>query len=90
MLHVHYKNWSNKESLKFRERIHSNIYGLRICLLPSQNMIFVKFLIQIIKQRTQFSYYTIKRVRLDNIDGFTSQIFDDYCMVTKIEENVHT
>lgn len=63
----------NKESLKFRERIQSNIYGLCICLLSSRNVIFVKNVIQIIKQRTQFSYYTIKRIRLDNIDGFTSQ-----------------
>ncbi|KAL7613548.1 uncharacterized protein LOC128132495 [Lactuca sativa] len=43
-------------------------------------MAFAKFLTQIIKLKTHFPDYTIKRVRLDNASEFTSQAFNDYCM----------
>ena len=56
-----------------------------ICLLSSRNVAFARFLAQIIKLRAQFLDYTIKRVILDNAGEFTSQAFNDYCMVTEIE-----
>jgi len=40
----------------------------------------VRFLHQIIRLRAQFFNYTIKKVKLDNADEFTSQAFNDYCM----------
>lgn len=66
-----------------------------VCLLSSRNVAFARFLTQIIKLRAQFPDYTIKRVRLDNAAEFTSQAFNDYCMVTGIEvehsvAHVHT
>ena len=66
-----------------------------VCLLSSRNMAFARFLTQIIKLRAQFSDYPIKRVRLDNAGEFTSQAFNDYCMVSGIEvehsvAHVHT
>ena len=51
-----------------------------ICLLSTHNVVFARFLTQIIRLRAQFSDYTIKKVRLDNVDEFTSQVFNDYCM----------
>ena len=50
-----------------------------VTLLSSRNMAFAKLLSQIIRLRTQFPDYTIKRIRLDNAGEFTSQTFDDYC-----------
>ncbi|WZZ32515.1 hypothetical protein YC2023_015916 [Brassica napus] len=66
-----------------------------VCLLSSRNVAFARFLTQIIKLRAQFPDYTIKKVRLDNAGEFTSQAFNDYCMVTGIEvehsvAHVHT
>ena len=66
-----------------------------VCLLSSRNMAFARFLSQIIKLRAQFPDYPIKRVRLDNAGEFTSQAFNDYCMVTGIDvehpvAHVHT
>ncbi|XP_056844750.1 retrovirus-related Pol polyprotein from transposon TNT 1-94 isoform X2 [Raphanus sativus] len=66
-----------------------------VCLLSSRNMAFARFLTQIIKLKAQFSDHPIKRVRLDNAGEFTSQAFNDYCMVSGIEvehsvAHVHT
>ncbi|WZZ32928.1 hypothetical protein YC2023_016329 [Brassica napus] len=60
-----------------------------ICLLSSRNLAFARFLSQIIKLRAQFPDYPIKRVRLDNAGEFTSQAFNDYCMVTGIDVEHH-
>jgi len=42
------------------------------------------FLTQIIRLRVKFLDYTIKKVRLDNADEFTSQAFNHYCMSIRI------
>ena len=46
-------------------------------------MAFVRFLTQIIRLRTQFLDYTIKKLKLD-AGEFTSQAFNDYCMLIGI------
>ncbi|GJS41015.1 disease resistance CC-NBS-LRR class family protein [Tanacetum coccineum] len=51
-----------------------------VSLLSTRNVPFAKFLAQIIKLRTHFPDYTVKRVRLDNAGEFTSHAFNDYCM----------
>ncbi|GJS56942.1 disease resistance CC-NBS-LRR class family protein [Tanacetum coccineum] len=51
-----------------------------VSLLSTRNVAFAKFLAQIIKLRTHFPDYTVKRVRLDNAGEFTSHAFNDYCM----------
>ena len=56
-----------------------------MCLFTTRNTIFVKFIAQIIKLRTQFSKYAIKKGRIDNAGKFTSQSFDDYCMSMGID-----
>ena len=66
-----------------------------VSLLTKRNTAFAKFIAQIIKLRTQFSEYAIKKVRLDNAGEFTSQAFDDYCMSMGIDvehpvPHVHT
>jgi len=35
--------------------------------------------------RAQFHDYKIRKIRLDNISEFTSQTFDDYCMIIGID-----
>ena len=62
-----------------------------IYLLSSQNL--ARLLAQIVKLRAQFSKYTIKIIRLDNVDTF--QAIDNYCMSIWISvehptANVHT
>ncbi|KAL4010522.1 hypothetical protein IC575_030019 [Cucumis melo] len=66
-----------------------------VCLLSSRNLAFARLLAQIIKLRAQFSDYTIKNIRLNNADEFTSQTFNNYCMSTGINiehpvAHVHT
>jgi len=56
---------------------------------------FARFLTQIIKLRAQFHDYQIEGVKLGNACKFTSQTFNDYCMVTRINvehtvSHVHT
>jgi len=68
---------------------------LHVCLLSTRNVVFARFLSQIIRLRAQFPDYTIKKVRLDNTGEFTSQAFNDYCMsigiaVEHLIAHVHT
>ena len=51
-----------------------------VCLLSSRDMVFAKFLAQMIKLRAQFPDYTIKKIRSDNVGEFTSESFNNYCM----------
>ena len=46
---------------------------------------FVKFIAKLIELRSQFSYYPIKSIRMDNTDEFISKAFDDYCMTLGIK-----
>jgi len=50
---------------------------------------FARFLTQIIKLRAQFHDCQINGLRLDNGDEFTSQAFNDFCMVTRINVEHH-
>ena len=56
-----------------------------VCLLSTRNVAFAKFLAQIIKLRTQFLDYPIRKNPLDNAGEFTSQAFNDYCMSIGID-----
>ena len=47
-------------------------------------MAFTRLLAQIIRLITQFPYYAIKTILLDNAGEFTSQTFNDYCLNTGI------
>ena len=51
-----------------------------ICFLSTRNVVFARFLAQMIKLRAQFHDYPIKIIKLDNANEFTSQTFIDYCM----------
>ena len=55
-----------------------------VYLLSTRNVAFARFLAQIIRLRAQFPDYAIKKVRLDNASEFTSQAFNDYCMLIGI------
>lgn len=48
-----------------------------VCLLSSRNLAFARSLAQIIKLRTQFPDYVIKKIRLDNAGEFSSQSFNN-------------
>jgi len=56
-----------------------------VCLLSTKNVAFVRLLPQIIRLRAQFSDYSIRKIRLDNVGEFTSQAFDNYCMSIGID-----
>ena len=57
----------------------SHVYFLSI-----RNVVFARFLAQMIKLRAQFHDYQIKAIRLDNVGEFTSQNFTNYCMSVRI------
>jgi len=66
-----------------------------VCLLTTRNTAFARFISQIIRLKTQFPDYAIKKVRLDNAGEFTSQAFNDYCVSMGIDiehplPHVHT
>ena len=66
-----------------------------MCLLSSRNLTFAKLLAQIIRLRAHFPDNQIKSIRLDNATEFSSQSFNDYCLVIKIKvehsvAHVHT
>ena len=56
-----------------------------VCLLSIKNVGFVRLLGQIIRLLAQFPNYPIRKICLDNAGEFTSQTFDDCCMLTKID-----
>ena len=66
-----------------------------VCLLSTCNVAFAHLLAQIIKLRAHFPKYSIKSIRMDNADKFTSKSFDAYCASLEIEvehpvPHVHT
>ena len=60
-----------------------------VYLLSTHNMNFARLLAQIIRLKAQFSDYAINTIRLDNVDDFTSQAFNDYCLSTGITVEYH-
>ena len=60
-----------------------------VCLLATHNIACSRLLAQIIKLRAQFPDYSIKSIRLDNANEFTSQTFTDSCMSVGINIEHH-
>ena len=73
----------------FMVLIDASSRWLYVCLLLSRDMVFAKFLAQIIKLRAQFPDYTIKKIRLDNAGEFSSESFNNYCMSIGITVEHH-
>ena len=66
-----------------------------VCLLSIRNVAFARLLAQMTKLRAQFRDYPIKKIRLDDVDEFTSQTLNDYCISIGINiehpiDHVHT
>ena len=66
-----------------------------VYILSSRNVAFDRMFAQIINLREQFPNYLIKAIRLDNACEFTSQTFNDYCMLVRVNvkhliAHVHT
>ena len=79
----------------FMVLIDAFIRWLHVYILSSHNVAFTRLLAQMIKLRTQFPDYPIKAIRLDKVCEFTSQNFNDYCMlvgvnVENLVAHVHT
>ncbi|CAI0405063.1 unnamed protein product [Linum tenue] len=65
-----------------------------VSLLSTRNLAFARLLAQLIRLRTHFPDYQIKKITLDNAE-FTSQTFNDYCISLGIDvehpvAHVHT
>ena len=56
-----------------------------VSLLSTRNIMFSKLLAMLIKFRTHYPNFPVKTLRMDNVQGFKSQHFEDYCMATRIE-----
>jgi transposase InsO family protein len=56
-----------------------------MCLLSTRNHAFTKFMMQVIRLKTNYPEYRIKSIRLDNAAKFPSRVFNDYCMAQGIE-----
>jgi hypothetical protein len=92
------------ESQSFLERIQGDMYGpihppyrpfryfmalidvsskwSYFCLLSSQNITLSRLLL------TQVPDYPIKKIWLDNAGKFTSQIFDNFCIILELMLNI--
>ena len=59
---------------------------MHVSLLSSRNLtLFARLLSQLIRLRTHFPSYSIKKIHVDNVGKFTSQAFNDYCMFIEID-----
>ena len=56
-----------------------------VSLLSTRNLTFARLLAQLIRLRAQFLDYPRKTILLDNASEFTSQHFNDYCMIVGID-----
>jgi hypothetical protein len=56
-----------------------------VCLLSTCNHAFAKFMMQVIRLKTNYPEYKIKSIRMDNAAEFSSRAFNDYCMPQGIE-----
>jgi len=79
----------------FMVLINASSRLLHVCLLTTRNMVFARFIVQIIRLKIQFLDYAIKKARLDIVGKFTSQAFNDYCVSMGIDierpvPHVHT
>lgn len=57
----------------------------QMCLHYTKNVAYARLLGQIIRLPSQFHDYQIRKKILDNACEFTSQAFDDYCMIIGID-----
>ena len=63
--------------------------------LATRNQAFAKLLAQLIKLKSHFPDYSIKKICFDNTDEFTSHVFHEYCISIGVEvehpvAHVHT
>lgn len=58
---------------------------VEVLLLIICNMVFLKFLVMILKYRNYFFENIIKYLRVDNVLEFWLYIFEDFCVVFGIE-----
>jgi hypothetical protein len=56
-----------------------------LCLLPTRNHTFAKFMAQVNRLKANYPEYRIKGIRMDNAVEFSSRDFNDYCMAQGIE-----
>ena len=56
-----------------------------VSFLSTRNIVFSKLLAMLIKFKTHYSDFPVKTLRMDNVQEFKSQHFEDYCMATGIE-----
>jgi hypothetical protein len=66
-----------------------------VCLLSTQNHAFAKIMAQVIRLKANLLEHRIWSIRLDNAAKFSSQAFNDYCLVQEIQvqhyvQYVHT
>jgi hypothetical protein len=54
-------------------------------LLSTHNHAFAKFMMQVIRLKSNFPEHQLQSVRLDNAVEFSSRAFNDYCMAQGIE-----
>nr|GEY85797.1 retrovirus-related Pol polyprotein from transposon TNT 1-94 [Tanacetum cinerariifolium] len=72
------------EVARAQRRWSAEVAEAQIIVGASRNVAFARLLAQIIQLRAHFSYYQIKKIRLDNELEFTSQSFNDFYMSTGI------
>ena len=56
-----------------------------VSLLLTQNHVFAKIIVQVIKLKAQHPEHQIKSIRMDNAAEFSSRGFNDYCMALGIQ-----
>jgi hypothetical protein len=69
--------------------IYASTRWSHVCLLSTCNIVFARFIAQIIRLRAQFPDYPIQSIRMDNVGEFTFQAFYDYYMSIGINVEHH-
>lgn len=70
--------WTFKYSMAL---IDASTRWPHVCLISTRNLALARLLAQIILITSTISDYVIKMFRLDNTGEFTSQAFNDYCVI---------
>jgi IS30 family transposase len=59
-----------------------------MCLLSTRNHAFAKFMMQLIRLKTNYPEYRIKSIHMDNAAEFSSGACNNYCMLKELKYNI--
>jgi hypothetical protein len=68
--------------------IDASTRWVHVCLLSACNHVFAKFMMQVIRLKSNYPEYRIKNIYMDNAAEFSSWAFIDYCMAKELKYHI--